>query len=163
MTAGVSGRASRFDGRRRIWIFGSIGLIAIAVSAVVSTYPLLTGHIELRQLRREGLGLQDVATLRTDLTNFQVFVEPHMAKLSPAAPNDLASGALLAEAVPPASKTVVQALSAMGAANVANDLEAAVKIKAALAATAPASNSRFAGNWPSSRRRCLTVIRVSRN
>ena len=106
-------------------MYASIGLAAIAVSAAVSSYPLLTGHSELRQVRRDDLLLQGLADLRTSMSDFQVFVEPHMADLAPAAPNDLANGALLAQAVPPQSQAVARSLSAVGLSSTARDVVSA--------------------------------------
>ncbi len=113
----------RSPARRRVWGYCTVGLVAIAVSAAVSFRPLLSGHSEVRQVRRDDLALKRVADLRTTLSEFQVFIEPHLSHLAPASPTDLANGALLATAVTPRALAVAKALPAIGLADTARQLE----------------------------------------
>jgi diguanylate cyclase (GGDEF)-like protein len=127
MTAksGSDRHPTRSRQRRRTWLFASLGLAAIATSAALSSYPLLTGHRELRQVRNDDLALRDLSNLRTALSDFQIFVEPRMANLEPATATDLGNAALLAQAVPPLSSTVTRALQATGLNSAAHDLQQA--------------------------------------
>jgi len=115
--------ARRTTARARVWSYCSIGLLAIAVSAAVSTVPLLAGHSEMRQVRRDDLALQRVADLRTALADFQVFIEPRLAHLAPASPLDLANAAVLATAVAPGTRAATRDLPAIGLSATANELD----------------------------------------
>jgi len=114
--------AGRLSARGRIWVYGTVALVVIAFSAVVSLRPLYAGQSEVSQVRRDNLAQQDLADLRTKLAEFQVFIEPHLANLAPASPVDVANGALLATAVSPRTAAVVKALPALDLAGTAHDL-----------------------------------------
>ncbi len=115
----------RLRARQRIWALLPLGLAAIALSALTSMSPLLSGHSEVRQVTRDDVALMHVMSLAQGLTEFQVFVEPHMSNLARATPVDLAQAALLAQAVPPLSKSVVDDLLALHQPQTADELKTA--------------------------------------
>ncbi len=123
---GPDGRdGERLSARRRIWLVYAVVVVAIASSAVISLRPLMSGHSAARRVQTDSLGLERIAKLRTALADFQVFAEPRMAHLAPAAVADLASGALKAQAVPPTSLAVYESLSAAGLTRTARAIAAA--------------------------------------
>ncbi len=115
----------RLRARRRIWVYCAVGLVVIAGSAAISSLPLLRVHSEVGSVAREDVALRDAGDLRTALSDFQVFSEPRMSKLSPASALDISHAVLLATSVTPKTVAVLRALPTIGLGNVARDLDAA--------------------------------------
>jgi len=91
----------RLTARRRVWSYGAAAVVIIAVIAVVSVGPLLSGRSEVRKVQRDDVALQQVLDLRATFAAFQLFMEPYFAKLSTTAvtfaPTDIATGSQIAQ------------------------------------------------------------------
>ena len=111
--------------RARVWLYLAAVCLVIAASAFVSLEPLLSGHTEVRQVTRDDAALLDTTRLVDGVHRFQTFLEPHMGTLVSAGPNDVATGALLAQAIPPLSLAVIKDLSQLGSPDVAASLKTA--------------------------------------
>ncbi len=115
--------------RVRGWIFASGGAaaLAIAVAALVVLSPMTRTRSNLRQISTNGLPVQaELVTLRTTLTEWQFFLEPHFDTLVPGAtpqPAQLAEGAQLATSQTAQAKTLARSLRRVGLAGDARHLE----------------------------------------
>ena len=124
---GVEG--SRASARRRVWTYGAVALVAIALFAAVGMRPVQSGRSEVRQVQADDRALRRVLDLRATLGDLQVFIEPHLALLSTTAssidPGDIARGSQLGDTQPSQGLSAVKTLRAMGLADTARDVEAA--------------------------------------
>ena len=122
-----SGNETPLRARRRIFAYGALGLLAIAISAGISLRPLLSGRSESRQVRAGDHTLQQVFELRTTLADWQVFAEPFFARVSVTGvkidPAELAKGATIAQTVPPQVQAVATDLRDSGFTPTARTLE----------------------------------------
>lgn len=129
--------------RRRVWAYGTVGLLAIGLAATASTVPLRSVRSETGQITQGDLGLREVADLRTALADFQVFLEPRLVQFTPASPHDIANAGVLAAAVSLKTQVVVNALSTARLEGMSNDLAtAAAAFKKAASGLAPLAAGR---------------------
>lgn len=152
----------RLSARVRVWLYCALGLVVIAVSAAVSLRPLSSGQSEVREVRRDNLAQQQLSDLRTTLAEFQLFVEPRLARLAPASVDDLTNGALLGSAVSPDAQAVVKALPAIGLAGTADAVAAAAsaftKAMSGLSVLAPGRSTAAATTAINSERTAFARI-----
>jgi diguanylate cyclase (GGDEF)-like protein len=128
--------------RRRVWAFGAAALLAIALIATLSMRPLLSGRREVSQLQRNEVALQHVLDLRATLADWQLFMEPQIAKLGTAPagldPIEIAKGAQLAQLESAQTLTAADALRAVGRSSSARGIvSASTKFTTSLTALGP--------------------------
>ena len=127
--AGPRNRARR-DGqgrlRGRIFASGALVAVAIGVAALVVLSPVTRAQSDLQQISNDGLPVQaQLVALRTTLTEWQFFLEPHFDTLAPGAvpqPAQLAKGAQLAVAQTAQAKALERSLGRIGFAADAREL-----------------------------------------
>ncbi len=127
--AGPRNRARR-DGqgrlRGRIFASGALVAVAIGVAALVVLSPVTRAQYDLQQISQDGLPVQaQLVALRTSLTDWQFFLEPHFDTLVPGAvpqPAQLAKGAQIAAAQDAQARALERDLGRIGFAADARDL-----------------------------------------
>jgi diguanylate cyclase (GGDEF)-like protein len=112
--------------RGRIFASGALVAVAIGVAALIVLSPVTRAQSDLHQISHDGLPVQaQLVALRTTLTEWQFFLEPHFDTLVPGAvpqPAQLAKGAQLAVAQTAQAKALEQSLTRIGFAADARDL-----------------------------------------
>jgi len=129
MAATAARRVNRVPlrARRRIWSWGLLIVFAIGVFGALGVQPLMSGRREDQRTRSAVLVLQQISDLRTDLSAWQVYIQPLFADFS-AKPakveaTELARGALLAQAQATQARVVVRSLRAAGLSANANAID----------------------------------------
>ena len=121
----------RIKVRGRILLSGGAAGIAIAVAALVILGPMSGARSDLRQIRENGLPVQaQLVELRTTLTQWQAFLEPHFDALAPGstpAPAQLAEGAQIATGQTAQAKVLARSLRRIGFQSDATDLESSMR------------------------------------
>jgi diguanylate cyclase (GGDEF)-like protein len=116
----------RLRARRRIWGYGAIALLVIAVFASLSVRPLVSGRREVRQDHNDDLALRQVLDYRATLADWQVFIEPQLGKLrttlADITPADIGKGAQLTEVQAAQAQRAVSILRTMGFGDIARDI-----------------------------------------
>ncbi len=74
----------RLRARRRIVGLGIMATLAVAVCALVSVPPLLSGQSAGRKVTKDNLAIHQIVDLRSKLATWQLFAEPLFATFSPA-------------------------------------------------------------------------------
>ncbi len=104
-------------------------MIAIALTTTLSVRPLLYGRSEVNQVQRDDVALQQVLDLRATLADWQLFMEPQIAKLGPGPaaldPTEIAKGAQLAQLETDQALTATNTLRAVGRLAGARDIASA--------------------------------------
>lgn len=119
-----TGRGARLRARQSIWASCAVALLAIAFATFLSFRPLQSASSEIRQSHSEDLALQQVADLRTTLTNFQLLLEPSLTTAQSAATtaDGLAKAAQLAQTENAQTQAVLKTLRAVGFTRTADEL-----------------------------------------
>jgi diguanylate cyclase (GGDEF)-like protein len=108
----------RLQARRRVWAFGAAAVVAIALIAVLSVGPMLSGRTEVLRVERDDAAVQQVLDLRATFAEFQLFLLPQFAKLSTTAttfdPTEIATGSQIVETTISQTKVATATLDAMG-------------------------------------------------
>jgi diguanylate cyclase (GGDEF)-like protein len=101
-----------------VWTYGAAAVVVIAVIAVLSVGPMLSGRAEVRRVLRDDQALQEVLDLRATFAEFQLFLQPEFAKLSTTAttfdPTDIATGAQIIQTTVAQTQVATTTLNAMG-------------------------------------------------
>jgi diguanylate cyclase (GGDEF)-like protein len=122
-------RVRRPTVRRRVWAFGVAAVVAIAVIAVLSVGPLLSGRTEVRRVQRNDLALREVLDMRSSFADFQVFLEPLFAQVSTVAivvdPTLIASGSVIGQTAMTQTLVATRSLNAIGLGDDARAIAAA--------------------------------------
>ena len=116
----------RLRARRRVWSYGAIALLVIAVFASLSVRPLVSGRREARQDHNDDLALRQVLDYRATLADWQVFIEPQFGKLRTTLadinPVDIAKGAQLTEVQATQAQRAVSIVRTMGFGDIAREI-----------------------------------------
>ena len=116
----------RLRARRRVWGYGAIALLVVAVFASLSVRPLILGRREVRQDHNDDLALRQVLDYRATLADWQVFIEPQLGKLRTTLadinPTDIGKGAQLTELQAAQAQAAVSILKTMGFGDIAREI-----------------------------------------
>jgi diguanylate cyclase (GGDEF)-like protein len=108
----------RLQARGRAWAFGAVAALAIALIAVLSVEPMLSGRVEVRQVETDDAAVRQVLDLRATFAEFQLFLLPQFAKLSPTAttfdPSEIATGSEIVQTTIRQTQVATATLNAMG-------------------------------------------------
>lgn len=119
----------RRSGRRRTWAYGTVAVVVIAAIAYLSATPLSRGRAEAQATRRDDAALAAVLDLRATLADWQLFLEPQIASLSPSPavidPTEIAKGAQLAQLELGQAAAATSQLRSIGFPDDARDVAAA--------------------------------------
>ena len=114
----------RLRSRLRIWVGCAVALFLMAASAALFMRPVTATRSAVDKGRRSTAALQQVAALRTTLTNFQLLLEPSLS--APQTPaylsNKLASAAQLTQTISTQTNALTTALPAIGHGAAAKEL-----------------------------------------
>jgi diguanylate cyclase (GGDEF)-like protein len=117
------------DGRRRrhIWAAGLAGIVAVAIAAAAVLWPLDLAERKLQAANRHDAALQQLAQLRTSLSDFQLLLDPSLSapRSVSALTDDLAKAAQLAQTVDAQARIVAGSLAANGLPEAADALRTA--------------------------------------
>lgn len=112
---------------RRIWGYGVLVVAAIVLSALLGDFPLRESRAESRRVGVVDRALQQVADLRTNLADWQMYLEPRFQLFTPIGayldPVDLAKGSTLAQNLTNQAVRAVKALRGVPLDRVATDVE----------------------------------------
>lgn len=75
-------RSRPLPARRRVWAYGAVAVVVVALIAMLSVGPLLSGRSEVRTVQRDDQALRQVLDLRGTFAEFQLFLEPEFAKFT---------------------------------------------------------------------------------
>jgi diguanylate cyclase (GGDEF)-like protein len=122
-------RAKRvpLTGRRQIWASSTVVVLAIVIFGALGVRPLVLGRTEDRRARSAVLVLQEISELRTALSAWQVYVEPHFAAFSSTAgetdATQVGKAGVLAAAQAAQAPIVIKSLRAVGLSDNADQLQ----------------------------------------
>jgi diguanylate cyclase (GGDEF)-like protein len=112
-----------------VWAFGAAAVVAIALIAVLSVGPMLSGRAEVRRVERDDAAAQQVLDLRATFAEFQLFLLPQFAKLSTTAttfdPTDIATASQIVQTAIAHTRVATTTLNAMGLRDDARAINAA--------------------------------------
>ncbi len=113
--------------RRSIWAFAAAVLVAISAAGLLNLRPLWSGESRLQLAQRDALVEQQVADLRTSLSEFQILIEPGFEAVKPTSATGLkvAAAAQLIQTLTVQTQDLVKALPAAQLPGLARDLIAA--------------------------------------
>ncbi len=108
----------RSPARRRVWGYGAAAVVAIALIAVLSVGPMLSGRADDRRVLRDDAALQQVLDLRATFAEFQLFLQPQFDKLSTHAtafdPTEIATGSQIVQTAIAQTRVATTTLNVMG-------------------------------------------------
>jgi diguanylate cyclase (GGDEF)-like protein len=108
----------RSPARRRVWAYGATAVVVVALIAVLSVGPMLSGRADVRRVERDDAALHQVLDLRATFADFQLFLVPQFAKLSATAtafdPTEIAKGSQMVQTAIAQTRVATRTLNAMG-------------------------------------------------